>query len=64
MAKLLSRGPDLKGFLREIHRVETSLQLSKAKSCISDLERQLASLSQQDEELVPGLDPRVASRLD
>ena len=48
MAKPLPREPDLKGFLREIHRVETSLRLWKAEGHIEDLERRLVALSQQD----------------
>ena len=48
MAKPLSRGPDLKGFLREIHRVETSLRLRKAVGQIQHLEHRLVALSQQD----------------
>jgi len=42
------REPDLKGFLREIHRVETSLRLWKAEEDIENLERRLVALSQQD----------------
>ena len=48
MAKPLSREPDLKGFLREIHRVETSLRLQEAEGHIKNLERRLVALSQQD----------------
>ena len=48
MAKPLSREPDLKGFLREIHRVETSLRLWQAKGHIEHLEQRLVALSQQD----------------
>ena len=48
MAKPLSREPELKGFLREIHRVETSLRLREAVSKIEDLEIRIAALSQQD----------------
>ncbi len=44
----LSLGPDLKGFLRDIHRVETSLRLRKAEGHIEDLERRLVALRQQD----------------
>jgi diguanylate cyclase (GGDEF)-like protein len=48
LAKPLSGEPDLKGFLREIHRVETSLRLRKAEGHIEDLEQKLVALSQQD----------------
>ena len=48
MAKPLSREPDLKGFLREIQRVETSLRLWQAKGHIEHLEQKLVALSQQD----------------
>jgi diguanylate cyclase (GGDEF)-like protein len=48
LAKLLSRGPDLKGFLREIHRVETGLRLRRAEAHIEDLEQRLVALSQLD----------------
>ena len=48
MATPLPREPDLKGFVREIHRVETSLRLWKAEEHIEDLERRLVALSQQD----------------
>jgi diguanylate cyclase (GGDEF)-like protein len=40
--------PDLKGFLREIHRVETGLRLGKAQERIEELERRLAALSLTD----------------
>jgi diguanylate cyclase (GGDEF)-like protein len=48
LAKPLSREPDLKGFMREIDRVETSLRLRQAEISIADLEHRILSLSQQD----------------
>jgi diguanylate cyclase (GGDEF)-like protein len=48
LANPLSREPELKGFLREIQRVETALRLRKAEEHIEDLTRRLEALSQQD----------------
>ena len=64
MTDAKSRDPGLKGFLREIHRVETSLRLRKAEAHIEDLERRLVALSQQDS--VTGLpnQSRFSDRLD
>ncbi len=41
-------GPDLKGFLREIHRIETGVRLREALARIRDLEGRLAEVSQVD----------------
>jgi diguanylate cyclase (GGDEF)-like protein len=48
LAEPLSREPELKGFLREIQRVETALRLRKAEEHIVHLEQRLEALSQQD----------------
>ncbi len=53
----MSRDPELKGFLREIHRVETALRLRRAQGRIEELERRLVALSQQD--AVTGLPNQV-----
>ena len=59
-----SRASDLRGFLREIRRVETQLRLRQARDRIEDLEHKLVALSQQD--AVTGLPNQVrfADRLD
>lgn len=61
MAKPPQRKPDLKGFVRELRRVETALQLGEAQARILALEAQLQTLSQQD--AVTGL-PNQARFLD
>ncbi len=48
LANPLSQEPGLKGFLREIQRVETQLRLRRAEEQIGDLEQKLLMLSQQD----------------
>lgn len=64
MADPPSPEPGLKGFLRELHRVETSLQLRQAQQQIAELERQLVALGQTDP--VTGLpnQSRFIDRLD
>jgi diguanylate cyclase (GGDEF)-like protein len=48
LAESPSHEPGLKGFLRELHRVEEKLQLLEAREQIAELERQLVALGQTD----------------
>jgi len=41
-------GPNLKGFLREIHRLDTEGRLRKTEARIAELERRLSEMSQLD----------------